>query len=55
MSIKQLKLYRYVNGEQYVFLQDRLRGWFPRHCAVERIDHEEGCKIAKQEDAKKNK
>jgi len=35
--------------------KDRLRGWFPRHCAVERIDHEEGCKIAKQEDAKKNK
>eukprot|EP00092_Neocalanus_flemingeri_P024016 GFUD01026050.1.p1 GENE.GFUD01026050.1~~GFUD01026050.1.p1 ORF type:complete len:392 (-),score=118.92 GFUD01026050.1:316-1491(-) len=30
----------------------RVRGWFPRHCAVERLDHADTCVLARQEGKK---
>jgi len=35
--------------------QARVRGWFPRRCAVERVDHEDTCVLARQGEAKKDK
>lgn len=34
--------------------QARVRGWFPRHCAVERVGHEENCTLSRQVEKKKD-
>jgi len=35
--------------------QGRVRGWFPRQCAVERIEHEDTCNKARKVEIKKEK
>ena len=36
-------------------VQGRVRGWFPRQCAVERMEHEDSCMAGRQKEMKKVK
>jgi len=33
----------------------RLRGWFPRQCAMEKVEHEDMCMLGERQDRKKDK
>ena len=33
----------------------RVRGWFPRQCAVERVEHDDTCNKARKVEIKKEK
>jgi len=55
VRVTRWKKYWLYGEKVQVVDKGRLRGWFPRHCAVERVEHQDNCMLAKKGEGKKEK
>ena len=53
--VDKVNMKRYSRVNEQHLNQERMRGWFPRHCAVERVDHQDNCMLGNKGEGKKEK